>query len=29
MFFIGIFGVENKDKEIKNLDNISCKNSKI
>lgn len=25
MFFIGIFGIENKDKEIKNLDNISCK----
>lgn len=25
MFFIGIFGIENKDKEIKKLDNISCK----
>lgn len=25
MFFIGIFGIENKDKEIKILDNISCK----
>lgn len=25
MFFIGIFGIENKDKEIKTLDNISCK----
>lgn len=25
MFFIGIFGVENKNKEIKILDNISCK----
>ena len=26
MFFIGVFGIENKDKEIKTLDNISCKN---
>jgi len=26
MFFIGIFGIENKEKEIKILDNISCKN---
>ncbi|AWK51516.1 zinc-ribbon domain-containing protein [Clostridium beijerinckii] len=25
MFFIGIFGIENKDKEIKSLNNISCK----
>lgn len=25
MFFIGIFGIENKDKEIIILDNISCK----
>jgi DNA-directed RNA polymerase subunit RPC12/RpoP len=25
MFFIGIFGIENKEKEIKVLDNISCK----
>ncbi|MDH2336797.1 zinc ribbon domain-containing protein [Clostridium perfringens] len=25
MFFIGIFGVENKQKEIKQLDNIYCK----
>lgn len=24
MFFIGIFGIENKDKEIKNLENIRC-----
>lgn len=26
MFFIGIFGIENKEKEIKILDNVSCKN---
>lgn len=26
MFFIGVFGIENKDKEIKILNNISCKN---
>ncbi len=25
MFFIGVFGIENKDKEIKVLENISCK----
>lgn len=25
MFFIGVFGIENKDKEIKVLGNISCK----
>lgn len=25
MFFIGVFGIENKDKEIKTLDNINCK----
>lgn len=25
MFFIGIFGVENKQKEIKELENIECK----
>ena len=25
MFFIGVFGIENKDKEIKSLNNISCK----
>ncbi|NFT92180.1 zinc-ribbon domain-containing protein [Clostridium botulinum] len=25
MFFIGVFGIENKDKEIKKLENISCK----
>lgn len=25
MFFIGVFGIENKDKEIKILNNISCK----
>lgn len=25
MFFIGIFGIENKDKEIKIIDNITCK----
>lgn len=25
MFFIGIFGIENKDKEIKNLNNIGCR----
>lgn len=25
MFFIGVFGIENKDKEIKVLDNLSCK----
>lgn len=25
MFFIGIFGIENKDKEIKIIDNINCK----
>ncbi|AOR23591.1 zinc ribbon domain-containing protein [Clostridium taeniosporum] len=24
MFFIGVFGIENKDKEIKNLENIIC-----
>lgn len=26
MFFIGIFGIENKEKEIKILNNLSCKN---
>lgn len=26
MFFIGIFGIENKEKEIMTLDNFSCKN---
>jgi len=26
MFFIGIFGIESKDKEIKHLNNISCSN---
>lgn len=26
MFFIGIFGIESKDKEIKYLNNISCSN---
>lgn len=25
MFFIGIFGIENKDKEIKELNNLTCK----
>lgn len=25
MFFIGVFGIENKDKEIKVLDNMNCK----
>ncbi|NRY51380.1 hypothetical protein FHU26_001927 [Clostridium beijerinckii] len=25
MFFIGIFGIENKNKEIKILDNLNCK----
>jgi ribosomal protein L40E len=25
MFFLGVFGIENKDKEIKILENISCK----
>lgn len=25
MFFIGIFGIENKDKEIKIINNITCK----
>lgn len=25
MFFIGIFGIENKDKEIKIIDNVNCK----
>ena len=25
MFFIGVFGMENKDKEIEILNNISCK----
>lgn len=25
MFFIGVFGIENKNKEIKVLDNLSCK----
>jgi phosphoribosylformylglycinamidine (FGAM) synthase-like amidotransferase family enzyme len=25
MFFIGIFGIENKDKEIKDLNNFNCK----
>ena len=25
MFFIGIFGIENKDIEVKSLDNINCK----
>ncbi|WP_252224332.1 zinc-ribbon domain-containing protein [Clostridium sp. ZBS2] len=24
MFFIGVFGIENKDKEIKKIENISC-----
>lgn len=26
MFFIGVFGIENKEKEIKFIDNIQCKN---
>jgi hypothetical protein len=26
MFFIGIFGIENKEKEIKVLNNLGCKN---
>lgn len=26
MFFIGIFGVENKEKEIKDINNVTCKN---
>ncbi len=26
MFFIGIFGIQNKEKEIKLIDNIQCKN---
>ena len=25
MFFIGIFGIENKQKEVKKLENIYCK----
>ena len=25
MFFIGIFGIENKDKEVKDLNNLTCK----
>lgn len=25
MFFIGILGIDNKSKEIKNLDNLNCK----
>ncbi|WP_160685223.1 zinc-ribbon domain-containing protein [Clostridium sp. C2-6-12] len=25
MFFIGIFGIENKDKEIRELNNLNCK----
>jgi hypothetical protein len=25
MFFIGVFGIENKDKEIKELNNLTCK----
>ncbi|MBS6184647.1 MAG: zinc ribbon domain-containing protein [Clostridium celatum] len=29
MFFIGIFGIDNKIKEIKNLTNFSCKNCSI
>lgn len=29
MFFIGIFGVDNKEKEIKILNNIVCKNCNI
>ena len=29
MFFIGIFGIDNKIKEIKNLTNFSCKNCNI
>ncbi|MEE0726422.1 MAG: zinc-ribbon domain-containing protein, partial [Clostridium saudiense] len=29
MFFIGIFGIDNKFKEIKVLNNFSCKNCNI
>ena len=29
MFFIGIFGIDNKIKEIKNLTNFSCKSCNI
>ena len=26
MFFIGVFGIENKNKEIKYIENLNCKN---
>lgn len=26
MFFIGVFGIENKDKELKRINNIRCRN---
>ncbi|WP_300348507.1 zinc ribbon domain-containing protein [Clostridium sp.] len=29
MFFIGIFGIENKQKEIKKLENIECSNCEV
>lgn len=29
MFFIGIFGVENKQKEVKELENIECSNCEV
>lgn len=29
MFFIGIFGIDNKEKEIKIIDNLCCKNCNI
>lgn len=29
MFFIGVFGIENKEEEIKILNNLSCKNCNL